>query len=313
MDCIFDSTGKTRCHKVITHPFLPIIFTAGMDFNIYAWDITTKNLLYTLEGHTDWINSLSFDPSGKFLISGSNDTTVFYWDLDNPSNNRILARHWNRVTSVIWDNTGLMFASGSYDTAIRIWDAVTLEWLQTLEVHTQRVNCLTAHPNLPMFASGSADRSIIIWDWRTGKQICRIKEHKDDIRHLVSNDQYIISISDDRTIRFWKWPDLTNDIAHMIYYSSFKTIPIEYSSGLYLKENKLVYRNNIKQLCILDISNENPNEWTSKDLNVEKYYTFSHWYSNIITLIPSMEDHGIRVVLGGYTLGNPIIILDLSI
>jgi WD40 repeat protein len=33
-------------------------------------------LLYTLEGHTDSIFSVAFDPQGETLVSGSNDKTV---------------------------------------------------------------------------------------------------------------------------------------------------------------------------------------------------------------------------------------------
>ena len=36
--------------------------------------------LHTLDGHTDWVNSLSFSPDGTTVASGSYDDTARLWD-----------------------------------------------------------------------------------------------------------------------------------------------------------------------------------------------------------------------------------------
>ena len=36
--------------------------------------------LQTLEGHSDWVNSVSFSPDGKLIVSSSDDGMVQLWD-----------------------------------------------------------------------------------------------------------------------------------------------------------------------------------------------------------------------------------------
>ncbi|WP_407947164.1 WD40 repeat domain-containing protein [[Phormidium ambiguum] IAM M-71] len=35
--------------------------------------------MFTLSGHTDWVNSVTFCPQGNRIVTGSNDMTVKIW------------------------------------------------------------------------------------------------------------------------------------------------------------------------------------------------------------------------------------------
>jgi WD40 repeat protein len=37
----------------------------------------------TLKGHSDWVNSVSFSPDGKRIVSGSDDNTLKVWDISS--------------------------------------------------------------------------------------------------------------------------------------------------------------------------------------------------------------------------------------
>ena len=43
---------------------------------VKIWDSASGICLQTLEGHGDYVSSVSFSPDGKFLVSGSADKTV---------------------------------------------------------------------------------------------------------------------------------------------------------------------------------------------------------------------------------------------
>ncbi len=81
-----------------------------------------------LRGHRDWIRSLSFDPRGMFLASGSDDGTVRLWSLPAVAGEASrqllppLTGHEGVVWDVDFDRTGERIVSASGDGTLRIWD-----------------------------------------------------------------------------------------------------------------------------------------------------------------------------------------------
>jgi WD40 repeat protein len=63
-------------------------------------------LLRTLEGHSDAVLSVAFDPQGGTLASGSDDTTVKLWDARSGKLVRALYGHHGGVASVAFDKWG---------------------------------------------------------------------------------------------------------------------------------------------------------------------------------------------------------------
>lgn len=49
-------------------------------FPLQVWDYETGDFERTLKGHTDSVQDISFDQSGKLLASCSADMTIKLWD-----------------------------------------------------------------------------------------------------------------------------------------------------------------------------------------------------------------------------------------
>ena len=65
-----------------------------------------------LKGHTNYVTSVAFDSSGKYLASGSLDFTVRIWDVATKQQVAELKGHTSYVTSVAFDSSGKYLASG---------------------------------------------------------------------------------------------------------------------------------------------------------------------------------------------------------
>jgi WD40 repeat protein len=47
-----------------------LFFTGSYDKTVRIWDVATKQQVAELKGHTDYVRSVAFDSSGKYLASG---------------------------------------------------------------------------------------------------------------------------------------------------------------------------------------------------------------------------------------------------
>ena len=86
------------------------------------WDAQTGKLVSDpLEGHTDWVTSVSFLPDGKYIVSGSYDKTIRMWDAQTGKLvSDSFEGHADVATSVAFSPDGRYIVSGSYDKTIRM-------------------------------------------------------------------------------------------------------------------------------------------------------------------------------------------------
>ena len=57
------------------------IVSGSGDNTIKVWNLDTGELLHTLEGHSDSVNSVAISPNGRTIVSGSEDETVKVWQV----------------------------------------------------------------------------------------------------------------------------------------------------------------------------------------------------------------------------------------
>ena len=146
--------------------------SAGDDHTIILWDVAARQQLGTLNGHTDWVLGLAFNPDGQTLASGSRDNTIILWDLTRrpyPQRGQPLAAHTNSVLGVAFSLDGQTLASSSWDKTVRLWDVRNPDDPAPLGAplsgHSDGVFSLTFNPqNGQQLVSAGADDTIIVWN-----------------------------------------------------------------------------------------------------------------------------------------------------
>ncbi len=159
----------------------------------------------TLEGHTGFVTSVSFSPSGKILASGAEDYTVRLWDVETRENTATL-RHTGPVYSVSFSSDGTTLASGTGDNTVRLWNIATRENIATLR-HTGLVSSVSFSPNGITLASAGRgyDGTVRLWNIGTRENIATFKGHTGLVSSVSfsPSGKILASGAWDNTVKLW--------------------------------------------------------------------------------------------------------------
>jgi hypothetical protein len=130
---------------------------------VLIWEVSSGQLVRVLQGHTDEVIAVAFDPGNKFLASGSSDTTVRLWEVASGKPMQMLALHTLPVPSVAFSPKGNVLACGSVDRTIHLWGVASGALMRTLRGHTNSITAVAFSPDGKLVASGSLDMTIRLW------------------------------------------------------------------------------------------------------------------------------------------------------
>ena len=131
--------------------------------NIENIDNESKNNLYTLSNHVDWITCLTILKDGR-LASGSEDNSIIIYNKGTYQPDIIINEHKDCVNCLIQLKNGIL-ASCSDDNTIKLFkiQEMNYEIIQTLNLHSNYVNKIIELSNDSLI-SGSSDSSIIFYN-----------------------------------------------------------------------------------------------------------------------------------------------------
>ncbi len=164
--------GTVLCSAV--NPDGSLFATGEASGSIHLWSMDLKQRVQ-LNGHGDWVRSLTFNADGSKLVSTSSDQTIKIWDMATETCIQTLKGHGNRVYVATISADERRLATCGADRLIKIWDFATGNCLQTITGHSDSVWSVGFYDDSTTLISSSRDRTIKLWNWETGECIQTIE------------------------------------------------------------------------------------------------------------------------------------------
>ncbi|XP_030008251.1 ATG16 autophagy related 16-like 2 isoform X2 [Sphaeramia orbicularis] len=141
-----------------------LMATGGTDRLIKLWDVRAGLLTHrsTLDGSTEGVTCVDFDPTGLRILAASYDKSALLWRLDDSVPKLTLTGHSRKVTAARF--SGLhQVVTGSADRTIRLWDLQRAACFQVVEVASYCSDLICSENSI---ISGHFDSKIRVWDAR---------------------------------------------------------------------------------------------------------------------------------------------------
>ena len=198
-------------HKIKSVNFSPdgtLIISGSDDNNIRLWNVKTKKLLRTFDGHSGTVNSVVFSPNGTRFISGSYDETIGLWDVKSGDRIRSIFPFYgdtSTVKTVRFSPDGTRIISGYYDNEIKLWNTESGKLIRVFHGHSDEVTSVDFSPDGTHIISASNDHTIKLWDVETGKMVKTFQGHSNYVESVSFSPDgtTILSGSRDNTINLW--------------------------------------------------------------------------------------------------------------
>ncbi len=180
------------------------LFAVASSIGIWLYDAQTSAELKLLIGHTEYIYSISFNPSGKILAGGCSDGTIHLWDVKSGKHVQTLMRKKNMIYDVLFSPDGKILVSNSWKKII-LWEITNVKEPRIFAETTHSFNGLSFSPDGKILASGNDDNAVYLWDVASGKQLHKLQKHTDDVDYITfsPDGKSLVSTGSDATLHLW--------------------------------------------------------------------------------------------------------------
>ncbi|XP_068236642.1 WD repeat-containing protein 3 [Palaemon carinicauda] len=156
------------------------------DGSVVIFDLTVGQPL-KFAGHHSAISSLTWDPQGMRVASGSNDGEIVVWDVVSERGVVRLKGHKGRITRLRFLQHRSVVVSSCIDSFIKFWDIETHHCFRTLSGHRAEVRDFVLLKNDTKLVAGSLDAELRVWslrfsdlDKKLGDAVAKIKLEQED-------------------------------------------------------------------------------------------------------------------------------------
>ena len=159
-----------------------------------------------LVGHSDRVNSATYSPDGKRILTASSDKTARVWEANTGRLVAELKGHAANVISATYSLDGKRILTASLDNTARLWEAETGRLVAELKGHLNPVLSARYSPDGKRILTASLDKTARLWEAETGRLIAELKGHASRVSSATysPDGQSILTASLDNTARVWE-------------------------------------------------------------------------------------------------------------
>ncbi|KAI3454799.1 hypothetical protein Pfo_011462 [Paulownia fortunei] len=160
------------------HPQNTILISGAKDRTIKFFDFskTVARKAFKIIQDTHNVRSVSFHPSGEFLLAGTDHPIAHLYDVNTfqcylSANVQEISN--GAINQVRYSSTGGMYVTASKDGAIRLWDGVTSQCVRSiLSAHgTAEATSANFTKDQRYVLSSGKDSIVNLWDIGTGRLV----------------------------------------------------------------------------------------------------------------------------------------------
>lgn len=186
------------------------LYSCGGDGTLTRWRREDGRAVESFQLSNRALRTIAIAPGRQELAVGASDSAIYILDLESMALKHTLpGAHTPSVFALCFSPDQRYLLSGGRDAMLRIWDMGRLQTpVSAQPAHWFTLNCIVYSPDGRYFATASRDKTVKIWDaarFQLLKVVDTVRDggHINSVNHLLWTDQFLVSGSDDRTIKLW--------------------------------------------------------------------------------------------------------------
>lgn len=181
------------------------LLSCADDKQIIIWDVVNWTEEKIMIGHTDWVRTMQWSKDFKKLASCSYDQNIVIWNMENLAIEKILCKKMGSANAIAWKETYV--AVGYMEGILQIWDTQNDLLIFDRKISNDIIRSVIWCMNGRYIVVGTTGGNLIFVEYENYdiSNLYIVNAHIGAVNMIIcdENRQFIITASDDGTIKKW--------------------------------------------------------------------------------------------------------------
>ncbi|KAJ3247889.1 Coatomer subunit beta' [Chytriomyces hyalinus] len=198
-----------RVKAVDFHSSDSLFATALHNGSLELWDSVSQSLIKRIQASEKPLRSVKFIPNTEWVATGGDDLSIHVYNYTTGTKVTSFAAHKDFIRSLAPHATKSYLLSCGDDKLVQMWDW-SKDWtlVKSFEGHEHYVMQAVFNPlKADEFATASLDQTARVWNLDSAAPKFVLQGHSKGVNTVEFVKDWIITGSDDTTIRVWSLAD----------------------------------------------------------------------------------------------------------